>query len=93
MSLGQPPDVTQLWVTKTATGAGKFLEGPCEIQTHPEGECDPRQEPDPMSPEGRSCRETFEEGQRSSGAPRTLQSLLEGGRMGQRLLRGLQRSG
>lgn len=93
MSLGQPRDVTQLWVTKPATGTGKFLEGPCEIQTHPEGECDPRQEPDLTSPEGRSCRETFEEGQRSSGAPRTLQSLLEGGRMGRRLVWVLQRCG
>lgn len=56
MSLGQPRDVTQLWVTKPATGAGKFLERPCEIQTHPEGECDPRQEPDLTSRAERPLR-------------------------------------
>lgn len=35
-----------------AAGAGKFLEGSRGIQTHPEGECDPRQEPDLVSSEG-----------------------------------------
>lgn len=69
MSLGQPCEVQgRLWVTKMAAGAWKFLEGLCGIQTHPEGECDPRQEPDLVSLDGWSCRETF------GGGPEVIRS-------------------